>query len=107
MMRHFHGQDKRYLEGIVRARMQYLAQREAEINNIKQADREFAKMRNKAASKLQGWVRDLKQKRAFAKFMQVIKDAKLKKEQKEQEEAEHLKDMEHLNDLGLLDIDPV
>ena len=30
MMRHFHGQDKRYLESIVRARMRYLADRDAE-----------------------------------------------------------------------------
>ena len=80
MMRHFHGQDKRYLESIVRARMQYLAQREAEVQNIKQADREHARARNKAASKLQAWYKDLKQKWAFAKFMQVIKDAKAQKE---------------------------
>ena len=84
--------------------MQYLAQREAEVQNIKQADREYARSRNKAATKLQGWYKDLKQKRAFAKFMQVIRDAKAKKEA-ELEEANE--DRQHLDELGLLDIDAV
>ena len=106
MMRHFHGQDKRYLEGIVRDRMQYLAQREAEVQNIKQADREYARARNKAATKLQGWYKDLKQKWAFAKFMQVIKDAKAKKEA-ELLRAQSDEDREHLDELGLLDVEAI
>ena len=84
MMRHFHGQDKRYLESIVRARMTYLAGRDAEVQNVKTYHREFARKRNKAAKKLQEWVRDLASKRNFRKFMEVIKSAKALREQREQ-----------------------
>lgn len=90
MMRHFHGQDKRYLESIVRARMRYLADKDAEVQNVKTHHREFARQRNKAAKKLQGWVRDLASKRAFKKFMDVIRSAQaMRKEREELKSADH------------------
>jgi hypothetical protein len=76
MMRHFHGQNKRYLEEIVRSRMRYLAARDAEVQNVKTEHRENGRKRNKAAQRLQEWFKNLKSKWQFAKFMGVIKSAK-------------------------------
>jgi hypothetical protein len=79
MMRHFHGYDKRKLEGIVRDRMRDLAQKEAEVQNVKTFQRENANKRRRAANRIKKWFKDCKERKAFHKFMAMIRDLRAAK----------------------------
>jgi len=79
MMRHFHGPNKKHLVDVVRARMEFLAARDAEVENVKRWRHENAAARLQATKKIKAWYKDRVNKRRFMRFMANIRATRLKR----------------------------
>lgn len=79
MMKHFWGNDKEVIDRVIKGRMEILAQRDAEYQNVHTWRRENAEKREKMAKKIQRWYIDRKSKRAFYKFMAMNRQSSTKK----------------------------